>query len=325
MLLILDNRRLTVRHDRDTLLLEAPDQPQRRIPVNLLDQVIVHGNPHIEVGVWRLLASRNVPALLLPVRGRQEPAILATGLATALPLRRLQHRCADRPAARRHIAAWLLRAKLEGYGLPLAAWPEAVRADCESQRRQALERLDQATDPTALLGIEGAFANAWFGLLARQLPAAWRFTGRNRRPPRDPVNALLSLGYTLLGAEVRHVLLGEGLDPALGFLHEDHPGRDSLVLDLVEPFRGGVDRFVLELLTHLRPDDFSHSQADGCRLRKAARQTFYDHWAERRENWPRAAASGEVLSLSPLREQIRGRAMALREQLKQACPDDDHG
>lgn len=112
-------------------------------------------------------------------------------------------------------------------------------------------------------------------------------TGRNRRPPRDPVNALLSLGYTLLGAEMLSAVQEAGLDPALGFLHGIVPGRESLVLDLIEPLRPGVDALVLRLLEQVvTPAHFTRHPVQGCRLNKEGWGLFYPAWANARRYWP---------------------------------------
>jgi CRISPR-associated protein Cas1 len=102
------------------------------------------------------------------------------------------------------------------------------------------------------------------------------FKGRNRRPPRDPVNAVLSLGYTLLHADAVQSCYAAGLDPLLGFLHEPEYGRESLAADLVEPLRSHVDRLVWRLFRDraLRPEHFSRGE-DACLLDKAGRALFY--------------------------------------------------
>jgi CRISPR-associated endonuclease Cas2 len=106
-----------------------------------------------------------------------------------------------------------------------------------------------------------------------------------------PVNALLSLGYPLLAGEVLRAVQQLGLDPALGFLHGVVPGRESLVLDLMEPLRPGVDLLVVRMLDDLlRPTQFTHGARDGCRLDKGGRNAFHRAWAVTRADWPDLAA-----------------------------------
>ena len=108
--------------------------------------------------------------------------------------------------------------------------------------------------------------------------------GRNRRPPRDPVNALLSLTYVISGGEIRRAILQRGLDPALGFLHASQSGRESLALDILEPLRPEVDLFVLTLLdSSLNLKHFTTNDQDGCLLNKKGRSAFFKAWAKWQE------------------------------------------
>jgi CRISP-associated protein Cas1 len=184
-----------------------------------------------------------------------------------------------------------------------------------------------APNRDTLMGLEGVAAAAWFRWLGHSLAPAWGFHGRNRRPPRDPVNALLSLGYTLLGGEMLGMVQQHGLDPAQGLLHELVPGRESLVLDLIEPLRPSVDLVVLGMLDHLlTPEDFSNTPAEGCRLSKEARGRFYQAWAQARQDWPDLHSSlderrsGKTVSLSQL---CRRQITALRQDLRPFMPFDE--
>jgi CRISPR-associated protein Cas1 len=294
MILVIDRRASLVRHDSGVLRVDTEGEEPRRAPIAQLELVVVYGNPMAETAVWRALANAAVPVVMLPSRGPDGPAVLAGGLATQLPLRRMQHRCANQPDQALALARWVLRHKLAGYDLPLATLRERHGADpthCETflrRRDQALAALSQVANHDAAMGVEGQVAHAWFGLLAQSLNPNWKFTGRNRRPPLDPVNALLSLGYTLVGTEIHHGVMAAGLDPSLGFLHQPSPGRESMVLDLIEVFRGGVDHFVLSHIDPGGPDqaDYYYREAEGCRLSKAARPVFFGAWAERRDAWP---------------------------------------
>ncbi len=164
-------------------------------------------------------------------------------------------------------------------------------------------------------------AAAWFALLSEVLGERWGFKGRNRQPPRDPVNALLSLGYTLMLGEVRHALMQAGFDTALGFLHQDYPGRESLPLDVLETFRASVDALVLAWLQHtpLDKSSFYYRESEGCRLSKASRPLFYAAWSQLRQQCPRPFApadEGAEWGCASLTEIINGQVMRLREVLK---------
>jgi CRISPR-associated protein Cas1 len=151
-----------------------------------------------------------------------------------------------------------------------------------------LEQLGR-TAPTRvrLRGLEGGAAASYFPAYASLFPSSLGFDKRTRRPPRDPVNACLSLGYTLLHFEAVREAAAHGLDPMVGAYHDLTPGRESLACDFSEPLRPAIDRFVVSLFAEgaLRPQHFSISEAQGCRLKKEARRDFYA--AYEREDAPR--------------------------------------
>jgi CRISPR-associated protein Cas1 len=133
-------------------------------------------------------------------------------------------------------------------------------AAAAAQIRHLGERVPEAPNLATLRGYEGEGARIYFGAFpALIVNSAFPWKGRSRRPPRDPINACLSLGYTLLSQEVESAILGVGLLTGVGALHELGPGRATLVFDLVEEFRAPVvDRLVLRLINReqLAPEDF---------------------------------------------------------------------
>lgn len=125
----------------------------------------------------------------------------------------------------------------------------------------------------ALRGCEGFAAKSFCAALKEIVGPAWGFDGRNRRPPRDPVNAMLSFGYALLSHNVFALAKAQGLNTHVGYLHPARPGHPALVSDLIEEFRAPVvGRLILTLITEgrLRPDDFSSSTENGCLLNPPA-------------------------------------------------------
>lgn len=277
--LFLDRRGLHVSVEYQTLRVDEGEGRFRRFPPFHLEAVVVHGRIAVTSDVWRLLAAHQVPAVLLPGRGQGPVAWMGAGLGGSLWLRRAQFAAAGDAAARVELARWMVHRKFAGYreALAWAGHPESVFG----HRLDGLEEdLASSTDANTVRGVEGVAARLWYEWLAQRIPAEWGFGGRNRRPPRDPVNALLSLGYTLLATQAQGRAEASGLDVSLGFLHEPVPGRPALALDLMEALRPWVDVFVLGLLDRvLGPDDFHSSAADGCRLFKEARGRFYAAWA----------------------------------------------
>ncbi len=330
MLLVIDRKESVVRYQGGCLRIERPEMAAETVPVRLLEHVVVYGNPLVEAGVWRALAEANVPTTLLALRGKEQAATIGAGLAVQLPFRRMQHRCANERALQLAMARYFVQQKLLGYALPLQRLQTAFAAQASAverfrqQQQQALVRLPTVTTLDQLMGLEGQAAQAWFALLADSLPEQWRFKGRNRQPPRDPVNALLSLGYTLMGSEIRQGVVQAGLDPSLGFLHQDYPGRESMVLDVLEIFRASVDDFVLDCLATRDFDDtaFYYRETDGCRLSKSARPIFFAAWAQRRSWSPRPFCAEESSQWpeAELREMINGQVMQIREVMKSLMP-----
>lgn len=142
------------------------------------------------------------------------------------------------------------------------------RGSLIQQLRKLQERCHSAASIESLRGYEGTAARHWFDLFGQLIPESWVFPGRRARPATDPVNGLLSLGYTLLVNRCHLMLAASDLDPLVGFLHDVRPGRPSLACDLMEPFRiTVVDRLVLHLITTRQVDSTAfHQTEEGTRL-----------------------------------------------------------
>lgn len=281
--LVIDRRTAAVRLDGGALRVDLPDGGFRRAPLALLEQVVVHGPVPVSSDVWRALAGRGIGAVLLPGRSCGKAAFVGAGLSAFAHWRVRQYAAFFSPQRHLEMARRVLILKLSAHAKRAASPPMAARG-AEEVLHRAIGAAAAAQSPNALRGVEGAAAAHWFVILAECVPPPWRFSARTRRPPRDPVNALLSLGYTLALGTVRSEVLVQGLDPALGFLHVPAPARESFVLDALEPLRAGVDGFVMDVLAQFEPADFTTTRAEGCRLRKTARGRFYTAWAQSCQN-----------------------------------------
>src|SRR5690606_2338070 len=179
--------------------------------------------------------------------------------------------------------------KLIGQKRNLMRWqtrfPAARHSLQQSLNRinSSLQQIAQTSQHHSLMGLEGTAAQAYFQALASMLAASYGFNGRNRRPPKDPVNALLSLSYTLAQQEAESALTAYGLDTGLGFLHSPAYGRARLGCELVEQARPLLDAWVIELFTSstLTIEHFQY-QGEACRLGKAGRQHYFMAWATQR-------------------------------------------
>lgn len=179
---------------------------------------------------------------------------------------------------------------------------------------RSAEAVSGALSLDSLRGVEGSAAARYFRAVAGVFPAAFGFAGRNRRPPRDPVNALLSFGYVLVGNELQSLLDAMGYDPFLGLFHDLDYGRPSLALDLLEELRAPlVDRFTASLLNlgTLTASDFTPTAEGGVVLTREAMKRYFVAY-EKELTEPRSVEEGETASFRQLfRRQAERLARAL--------------
>jgi CRISPR-associated protein Cas1 len=152
-----------------------------------------------------------------------------------------------------------------------------------------LQELEQVGSVDELRGMEGEAANRYFDVFDHLIASqknTFHFTGRNRRPPMDNVNALLSFVYTLLTHDANSALESVGLDPQVGYLHAERPGRPSLALDLIEEFRAFIgDRLALSLinLKQLQANDFKTTESGAVTMSDDARKTLLAAYQKRKQ------------------------------------------
>ena len=213
-------------------------------------------------------------------------------------LRRTQYRIADSPAESLGIARNMIAAKLYNsrWTLERTMRDHALRIDPakfeekSAYLQNSIKAAVSAPDADSLRGIEGEAASVYFSVfddMILQQKDDFRFTVRSRRPPLDRVNALLSFAYALCTGMCTSALEAVGLDPYVGFLHTDRPGRRSLALDLVEEFRALMcDRFVLTLINKrtISPEQFDLREDGAVLLNEDGRRTFLTAWQKRKDD-----------------------------------------
>ena len=268
--LYLDRANLSLRHEPGALALYDNGRRVRSVPLGLLERVVVHGDVALGSGLLARLAEADVGVLVLSRRHAARRAQLLGRPHADVCVRLAQFRAFEDAPVRLGFARLVVAAKLAAQRRLLVR-ARMRRADARRPLVAAIAALDriaqgvgEAADVVALVGLEGAAAAAYFPALCCLFPPSLEFHGRNRRPPRDPVNACLSLAYTLLHADAAQAAWTVGLDPLLGFLHEPAWGRESLAADLVEPLRPHVDEWVWDLFRRrvLRDDHFVRDK--GC-------------------------------------------------------------
>lgn len=285
-----------LRKDGENLVAEIEGAEKARVPFHMLASVVTFGAIHISPPLLQACAVGGITIVLLDRVGRFQARVEGP-IAGNVLLRRAQYRASDAPdeIVRSLVTgkisnqrAVLMRA-LRDYG---AEFSPDVRSAIEAvvkRMARILRRVGLGNEPAEFLrGAEGEAANLYFsvfGHLIRSPDASFRFRGRSRRPPLDPVNALLSFLYTLLTHDCRSAAESVGLDPAVGFLHRDRPGRPSLALDLMEELRPVLaDRLALSLINRrqLREKQFEFREGGAVFLNEEGRRTVLEAWQERK-------------------------------------------
>lgn len=282
-----DGQAVDVRHERESKL---------RVPLHNLDGIVCLGwDIGASAQLMAACAEAGVTLSFCSPYGKFLAA--ATGFASGnVLLRREQYRRADDPAACTAIARNMVAAKIANSRTSLLRALRDRPEQTEAPRLRAAanwldNRLEAALrEPSldGLRGIEGDAAAAYFDAFPALITVddpALGMRGRSRRPPLDPVNALLSFLYSMLGHDCRSALAAVGLDAAVGFLHCDRPGRPSLALDLMEEFRPVLaDRLALALLNRRQLDasDFETRESGAVSLREASRKKVLTAWQERK-------------------------------------------
>jgi CRISPR-associated protein Cas1 len=252
------------------------------VPLQQVSDVVCCGDVSWSGAALRTLASRGISVACLDGIGRWvgrwEPAE-----SRAVLLRRAQFRAADDEVKCAAIASAIVQGKIRNSRILLMRAQRdgmVEAADEIAALGDLMYRTAGVADVDSARGMEGAAARTYFGAYGRLISVnGFSFSGRNRRPPGDPVNAMLSFGYVLLTRTAAAAGRIVGFDTHVGFLHRDRYGRESLALDLVEEFRPVVIDALVAALVHKRvmdPDDFIWKPTE-CRMTDAGRKRFIEH------------------------------------------------
>jgi CRISPR-associated protein Cas1 len=291
--LYIDRKDLHLKLDGNALAFYSGRKKAGSVPINPLKRVVVVGNVSIETPVLHRLSDKNISVIFLSGKrlrfcGTLHGKIHNNGI---LRIKQYEKALSDFAlmTAKEIVARKILKQK---------AFLEEVknqRADLRLKLTTATKSLskvfetlkEQTLTMESLRGLEGGAGAAYFAAYAAMFPPSLGFRKRNRRPPEDPVNAMLSLCYTMLHFEMLREIETIGLDPTIGFYHEFEYGRSSLACDLVEPYRPDVDKFVWEVFrtrTFTARDFAKDDERPGCYLKKHSRRRFYplyEEWAKK--------------------------------------------
>ncbi len=275
------------------LILQDQGETIAAFGIQQLEALILRGNVHLTTAALKTLLANGIQTSFLSRRGKML-GHLASPQGGNLALRLAQYQLLQDHSARLMLARRIVHDKLlaqeEVLGFHADNHPSheirIARAKIQEQRH----KLNQAQRLEQLLGMEGQASAVYWSGFTRMNRSSLLFQGRSRRPPRDEINALLSLGYVILGQEIRALLEGVGFDTFLGVYHEPKANRPSLALDLLEPFRHVlIDRLVLRIvnLGRLKASDFRGDEERGYFLERRGWKLFLTEYEERLHSTPR--------------------------------------
>lgn len=288
--------RAYLRKEGEAILVRIGDEKRLRSPLLHLGSVVAFGSVGASPALLGACARAGISVSFLTEHGRFLAQVTG-GVSGNVVLRRHQYRTADDPSAALAIAKPIVLAKIaNSRGVMMRCVRDHPAAPGRPSLEQAALRLanvlddvEQAATLDALRGLEGDAARSYFGVFNGLITAAdsgFAMNGRSRRPPLDPLNALLSFLYTLVALDARAACETVGLDPQVGFLHAERPGRPSLALDLMEELRSFLaDRVALSLINRrqIATGDFVQQPAGGFIMNDDARKTVLVAYQKRKQ------------------------------------------
>ncbi len=297
----------------ETLVVKVEQEIRLRLPIHTLGGVVCFGQVMCSPPLLGLCAERQVKVSFLSEHGRFLARVEGPVSGNVL-LRRAQYRMADEGPCAAAIARAIVIGKVaNSRTVLLRAARERNGADGAEALSAAATKMGRLLDGMAedapldtVRGWEGDAARRYFEVFDHLVVAqkdGFAFRGRSRRPPLDPMNALLSFLYTLLVHDVEGALECVGLDPAVGFLHRDRPGRPSLALDLMEELRAAfADRLALTLVNRqqVRAKAFVQTESGGVHMDDATRKEVLKAYQERKREEIRHPFLGENVSIGLL-------------------------
>jgi CRISPR-associated protein Cas1 len=300
-----------LRKDGANIVMEVEKEARARVPVHMLESLVCIGRVAVSPQLLGFCSEQGISICYLTPNGKFLARVEGPVSGNVL-LRREQYRRSDDPARCASVVRHLLAGKIHTQRAVLArGWRDhgdkLTDVPAFQHALKRLKRIPQRllieSDVDVLRGLEGEAAQAYFGVFDQLIRAdspMLRFGGRNRRPPRDAFNALLSFLYTLLTHDCRSALETVGLDPAVGFLHRDRPGRPSLALDMAEEFRPLLgERLALSLINRkqLNQSDFRQMENGAVLLKDDARKAVLVAYQERKREELQHVFIGEKVAI----------------------------
>jgi CRISPR-associated protein Cas1 len=282
--------------DGENVVLRRDGDEVRRVPLHNLEGVVMFGHAGASPALMGACAKRGIQITLLTMNGHFLARVCGEISGNVL-LRKTQYRLSDNAEQSLALAKMFLTGKIynQRNTIERALRDHALRLDVEKMSRVseflkgAVAAVGQTVTPDELRGVEGEAASLYFSVfddMILQQKAEFSFNGRSRRPGTDCVNALMNFAYTLLAHECSAALSSVGLDPYVGFLHRDRPGRISLALDMMEELRSMfADRFVLTLINNrqITGDGFETKENGAVLMDKETKSEVLNAWQNRKK------------------------------------------
>lgn len=270
--------------DGELLMVDTGAERPRGVRLTHTSHVALFGNVQVTTQALAALMDRDIPLVLFSNGGWYRGRTLSHGTKN-VELRVAQHRAAADPEVAVTLARTFVAAKIRNQRTMLRRNALGVEGLVLNELEGLAKKAEGADNVPSLLGLEGTAARYYFGAFTRMLKSETSFEidGRNRRPPRDPVNAMLSLSYALLVKDVALALVAVGLEPLLGFLHQPRYGRPALALDLMEEMRPllGDSAVITALNTGVVTAEDFLLGATGCALKAPGRKRFIESYERR--------------------------------------------
>jgi len=282
--------------ERETVVVEIEGKKAGQFPIHTIGNIFCFGRVMVSPALMGFCGESGVGLAFFTWYGKFQARVQGPVSGNVL-LRRTQYRFADYEEKCLEYSRNLIGAKIASTRVSLQRHirnnPNCAENDSIKEiidlKKQILHRLKVADSPETVRGFEGEAAHGYFSVLNHLILKTsedFSITGRNRRPPRDRVNALLSFIYTLIEHDCVSACEGVGLDPAVGFLHRDRPGRNSLALDMMEEFRCFLaDRLTLSLINRgqVKGSDFKITETGGVQMNDKARKTVLSAYQDRKK------------------------------------------
>lgn len=292
--LYIDRRDTQLEVDRERILVHSHHLPKPlSIAFAYLSSIVISAKTHLTSHVLLACASRGIPVIILDPRSCEHHAQYIPPSSGIIHRKIKQFELLDQDERRLGYAKQLVYAHAIQQFKLLDFWEKQqllLQSDAEqlkSRLKNMIQMIGASQTMDQLRGLEGASAKVIFAAIALIAPPWCKFRGRNRRPPLDPVNVLLSLSYSLIYAECTRALTAHALDSMLGFYHEPVHGRYSLACDLTERVRTEIEKWVVQLFIEekLSANHFNSSEQYPCVLNKDGRAVFYPLWERKFKVW----------------------------------------